>query len=168
MLLITIILLTVFILNLIFYWLLFLKVKSKEQKMVKIFYRLFPLIWTLSLVPIPIINSGFLILFLSSNYSYFEYYWVYFALLGIVFIIIGVIFAKRAKKEYEVKSLDESDNKLITYGIFRIIRHPVYSAWAFLFLGVAIISDSLISLIISPLIFIVLEIHALVEEKLIL
>ena len=168
MLLITIILLTIFILNITVYWLLFLKVKNKEQKIVKIFYRLFPLIWTLSIIPVPIINSSFLILFIASNYSYFEYYWVYFALLGIAFIIIGIYFAKRARKEYEVKSLDESDVKLITYGIFRIIRHPVYSAWAIIFLGVAIISDSLISLIISLLIMIILELHAIIEEKLIL
>ena len=168
MLLITIILLTIFILNITVYWLLFLKVKNKEQKIVKIFYRLFPLIWTLSLIPVPIINSSFLILFIASNYSYFEYYWVYFALLGIAFIVIGFIFAKSARKEYKVKSLDESDIKLITYGIFRIIRHPVYSAWAIIFLGVAIISDSLISLIISLLIMIILELHAIIEEKLIL
>jgi len=168
MLLITIVLLAIFILNITVYWLLFLKVKNKEQKLVKIFYRLFPLIWTLSLIPIPIINSGFLIFLFSSNYSFFELYWVYFALLGIVFIIIGINFAKRARKEYKVKSLDESDTKLITYGIYRIIRHPVYSAWAILFLGVAIISDSLISLITCPLIIIILEINAAIEEKLIL
>ena len=168
MFLITIILLTIFILNLVVYWVLFIKVKNKERKIMKIFSKLFPLIWTLSLIPVPIINSSFLILFFSSNYSYFEYYWVYFALLGFAFIVIGYNFAKRARKEYKVKSLDESDVKLITYGIFRIIRHPVYSAWAIIFLGVAIISDSLISLIISLLIMIILELHAIIEERLIL
>ena len=168
MFLITIILLTIFILNLVVYWVLFIKVKNKERKIMKIFSKLFPLIWTLSLVPIPIINTSFLIFFFSSNYSYFEYYWVYFALLGIAFIVLGINIAKRARKEYKVKALDAANTKLITYGIFRIIRHPIYSAWAIIFLGAAIISDSLISLIISLLIMIILELHALIEEKLIL
>ena len=168
MLVITIILLTIFILNIIVYWVLFLKVKNKEKNLVRLFYKIFPVVWSLSLIPIPIINTSFLRLYFPNNYSYFEYYWIYFVLLGIAFIIIGIIFAKRAKKVYKVKLLDESSTKLITYGIFRLIRHPVYSAWGIIFLGVAIISDSLISLIISPLIFVILEINAMIEEKLIL
>lgn len=168
MLLITIILLTIFTLNIVVYWILFVKVKNKERKLINLFYKVFPLIWTLSLIPIPIINSSFLVLLFPQNYSYFEYYWIYFVLLGLTFIIIGIVFAKKARKVYKVKSLDESHSKLITYGIFRLIRHPVYSAWGIIFLGVSIISDSLISLIISPLIIIILEINGLIEEKLIL
>ncbi|MDX1798061.1 MAG: methyltransferase, partial [Candidatus Lokiarchaeia archaeon] len=67
-----------------------------------------------------------------------------------------------------LKSIDESSSNLITNGIFKLIRHPIYSSWGIMFLGLAIISDSLISLIISPLILILLEIHAIIEEKLIL
>lgn len=168
MLLITIILLIIFIFNLILYWILFLKVKDKERKSVKVFYKLFPLIWSLSIVPIPIINSSFLILYFPNNFSYFQEYWIFFALFGITLIIIGINFAKRARKVYKVKSLDETSSKLITKGIFKLIRHPIYSAWGIIFLGAAIISDSFISLLISLLILIILEIHAMLEENLIL
>ncbi|MFX1419917.1 MAG: methyltransferase family protein [Promethearchaeota archaeon] len=168
MFLITIVLLIVFILNIIVYWILFLKVNNKEQKILKIYYKIFPSIWTLSIIPIPILNTSFLILFFPNNYSYFEYYWIYFTLLGIAFIIIGINFAKRAKKLYKIKILDDNSTNLITYGIFRLIRHPIYSAWATIFLGLSFISDSLTSLLVSVLIFVILEINAMVEEKLIL
>lgn len=168
MLLITIILLIIFIFNLILYWIIFLKINNKERKLVKFYYRLFPLIWTLSIVPIPIINSSFLILYFPKNFSYFQDYFIFFALLGITFIIIGINFAKRAKKVYKVKSLEKKSSKLITHGIFKLIRHPIYSAWTIIFIGAAIISDSIISLLVSPLILILLEIHAMFEENLIL
>lgn len=168
MFLITIILLVIFLFNLVVYWVLFLKVKKKEKKIVKLFYKIFPLIWTLSLVPVPIINSSFLKMYFPNNYSYFDQYWLLFALFGIALIIIGIIFARRANKVYKVKSMDKNSSNLITKGIFKLIRHPVYSAWGIIFLGIAIISDSLISLIISSLIFIILEINAIIEEKLIL
>jgi protein-S-isoprenylcysteine O-methyltransferase Ste14 len=168
MFLITIILFLVFVLNLILYWVIFLKVKSKEKKLVTFFYKIFPVIWTISIIPIPIINSSFLILLFPNNLSYFGYQWIYFALFGIVFIILGINFAKRARNLYKVKSLDETDSKLITYGIYKLIRHPIYSAWSIIFLGAAILSDSLICLIFSFIFLIVMEFHAIIEEKLIL
>lgn len=168
MVLITIILLAIFIFNLTIYWVIFIKIKSKDKKIVKLFYKLFPVIWTLSLLPIPIINSSFLRWYLPLNYSYFDQYWIFFALFGIALIILGIIFTKKANRVYKVKSLDENSSNLVTKGIFKLIRHPVYSAWGLIFLGIAIISDSLTSLIISGLIFIILEINAIIEEKLVL
>ncbi|MFX0023033.1 MAG: methyltransferase family protein [Candidatus Hermodarchaeota archaeon] len=166
MLLVTIILIITFSLNLVIYWVIFLKNKENEEK--HIFFKIFPVIWTLSLVPIPVINSSFLRMFFPNNYSYFGDFWIFFVLFGIVLIFIGIIFIKRANRVYKVKSIDEDSSKLITKGIFKLIRHPIYSAWGLIFFGVAIISDSLISLITSALIFILLEIHSIYEEKLIL
>ena len=168
MLLITLILVLIFILNLITYWILFLKVKDKQNKLVKFFFKVFPVTRIISLIPIPILNSSFLNIYFPQNYSYFHEYWIYFALLGIFFIIVGIIFANKANKVYKVKALDETSSKLITSGIFRIIRHPVYSAWGIIFLGVAIISDSFVSLILSLVILLILEVDALIEENLIL
>ncbi|MFW9828585.1 MAG: methyltransferase family protein [Candidatus Thorarchaeota archaeon] len=168
MLLITIILFLVFVLNFILYWVIFLKVKSKDKRLIKFFYKIFPVIWTITIIPIPIINSSFLILILPNNQSYFGYQWIYFALFGVLFVILGINFAKRAIKLHKVKSLDKSDSKLITYGIYRLIRHPIYSAWSIIFLGAAILSDSLICLIFSYIFLFVMEFHAIIEEKLIL
>jgi protein-S-isoprenylcysteine O-methyltransferase Ste14 len=166
MLLVTILLITIFSLNLVIYWVIFQKNKEKEKK--HIFFKIFPMIWTLSLIPIPIINSSFLRIFFPDNYSYFGDYWIFFVLFGIALIFMGIIFIIRANRVYKVKSMDQDKSKLITKGIFKIIRHPIYSAWGLIFLGIAIISDSLISLVVSIIIFILLEIHSMLEEKLIL
>ncbi|MFW9819923.1 MAG: methyltransferase family protein [Candidatus Thorarchaeota archaeon] len=166
MLLVTILLVFTFSLNFVVFWGLFLKNKDKGKKI--FYYKLFPVVWTLSLVPIPIINSSFLRMFFPNNYSYFEDLWIFFILFGIALIIVGIIFIKRANEVYKVKLMDENSSNLITKGIFKLVRHPIYSSWGIIFLGLAIISDSLISLIISPLILILLELHAIIEEKLIL
>ncbi|MFW9972638.1 MAG: methyltransferase family protein [Candidatus Odinarchaeota archaeon] len=150
------------------YWGLFQKAKNREKKIIKVFYKIFPVIWAIVLFPIPILNTSFLKFYFTSNYSYFEQYWIFFALFGIALIILSVSFAKRAYKLYKRQSRNENKSYLITTGIFRLIRHPIYSAWGLFFLGIAILSDSFTSLIISPLIFIILEIHAIFEEKLIL
>jgi protein-S-isoprenylcysteine O-methyltransferase Ste14 len=168
MIILTLILLSVFITNIIIYWLIYLKIKNKEKGIIKFYYKIFPRIWIISIVPIPIINSSFLILLFPNNISYFQYYWIYFVLFGITFIVLGVFFAKKARKEYKIKSYDESETKLITSGVYRIVRHPIYLSWVIIFLGVAIISDSFISLVVSLIFLIVLEIHAICEEKLIL
>ena len=167
-LLITIILVLIFISNLITYWILFLKVKDKKNKLVKVFFKIFPILWTISIIPIPIINSSFLKVYFPQNISYFDEYWIFFVLLGIFFIIVGIIFANKANKVYKIKALDETHSELITSGVFRIIRHPVYLAWVMIFLGAAIISDSFVSLILSPVFLLILEVHALIEENLIL
>jgi len=165
---ITIVLVFIFFSNLSLYWILFLKVKEKNNKLVRLFYKIFPIIWAFTLITIPIINSSFLRAYFPENLSYFDEYWNLFALLGIAFIIIGINFAKKARKVYRVKPLGKESSNLITSGIFRIIRHPVYSGWVIIFLGAALISDSLISLILCPIIYIILEFHTLIEEKLIL
>jgi protein-S-isoprenylcysteine O-methyltransferase Ste14 len=166
MLLVTILLTLAFSLNLVVYWVLFLRNKDNTKKI--FFYKIFPIVWTISLVPIPIINASFLRIFFPNNYSYFEDLWIFFILFGISLISIGIIFIRRANKVYKVKSMDENSPKLITKGIFKLIRHPIYSAWGIIFFGLAIISDSLVSLIISPIIFILLEINSILEERLIL
>ncbi|MFX1344311.1 MAG: methyltransferase family protein [Promethearchaeota archaeon] len=165
-LLLTIILVLIFFSNLSLYWILFQKVKKKKNKFVKMFYKIFPIIWAFVLITIPIINSSFLKVVFPENSSYFGDYWNLFALLGIAFIIIGINFVKKAQKAYDIKHINRAD--LITSGVFRIVRHPIYSGWVIIYLGAALISDSLTSLILCLFIYVCLELHALIEEKLIL
>jgi len=143
-------------------------VEDKNKKVVKIFYNFHSVIWAFTLITIPIINSSFLRFFLPENISYFKDYWILFALLGIVFIILGINFARRASKLKKNKLKNENNSNLITSGVFRIIRHPNYSAWIIIFFGIALISDSLVSLIFCPIVLLLLEIHASIEEKLVL
>ena len=161
--LITILLMFIFILNLVTYWLLYEKNKEKLSK--KLFYKLFPVIWTLSIIPIPIINSGFLEFLFPTNYSYFQEYWIFFALLGILFIIIGIIFAKRAKKLFKINMVHGNSTNLIRSGVFKIVRHPTYFSWTIIIFGAALISDSLISLIIGVLIYTLFFLYYLQFKK---
>ena len=165
---ITFILLFTFISSLIIYWVIHLKVEDKNNKLVKIFYNLYSIIWAFTLITMPILNSSFLRFYFPENLSYFKSYWILFTLLGIVFIILGINFARRANQLKKNKLINENNSKLITSGVFRIIRHPIYSAWTIIFFGIALISDSLVSLIFCPIILLILEIHASIEEKLVL
>ncbi|MFX1375888.1 MAG: methyltransferase family protein [Promethearchaeota archaeon] len=165
---ITIILVLIFILNISIYWIVSSKVNDTNKKSIKAFYNIFPILWKLILIIIPIINLSFLRFYFPENLSYFDDYWNLFALLGIVFIIIGINFSKKAKKAYNIKTSHQNSSKLITSGVFRIIRHPIYSGWVIIFFGAAIISDSLTSLILCPVLYIIMTIHTLLEEKLIL
>jgi len=165
---ITLSLLFLFISSLIIYWVIHLKVEDKNKKVVIIFYNFHSVIWAFSLITVPFINSSFLRFYLPENLSYFKDYWILFALLGIVFILLGINFARRASKLKKNKIQNENNSELITSGVFRIIRHPTYSAWIIIFFGIALISDSLVSLIFCPIISLILEIHASIEEKLIL
>jgi protein-S-isoprenylcysteine O-methyltransferase Ste14 len=161
---ITIILFLFFILILILQWILFFKIRNKKL-LIKLKQQ-FAIIRSLILIIIPILNSSLLRFYFSENLSYFKDYWNLFALLGIVFIILGINIAKRG---YQLKKRQKAEKKsnLITSGVYRIIRHPKYSAWVILFIGMALISDSIISLILCPIILISFEIHAFFEEKLI-
>lgn len=158
----------VFISDLFVYWIIYLRVINKKNRLVIIFYTIFPMIWTCTLVIIPIINSSFLRFYLPENLSYFKEYWNLFALLGIVFIILGINIAKRKRKINNNITSNKKNSKLITSGIYRIIRHPSYSAWVIIYFGLALISDSLISLILCPILLIILEIHTSIEENLVL
>lgn len=160
---ITLILVLIYILNLSVYWILYLKAKDKKNKSVKHYYNIFPIIWISILIIMPIINSSLLKFYFSENLSYFKEYWTLFVLLGVVFLIIGINFAKKARQMYRIKN-----SKLVTTGVFKIIRHPSYSAVVIIFFGAALISDSLITLIICPIILLSLEVHTVIEEKLIL
>ena len=65
-------------------------------------------------------------------------------LLGGVLLLIGILFLIRAA--YEVLTQFES-GKLITGGLFRFVRNPIYSAWIlFIIPGLALLTNSWIFL----------------------
>jgi protein-S-isoprenylcysteine O-methyltransferase Ste14 len=67
----------------------------------------------------------------------------------------------RNKREY----MEKGAVKLNIKGIYEIIRHPMYTNWILAFVGLAFIFDSFLSLLISPLLVILLELQAYLEEK---
>ena len=48
------------------------------------------------------------------------------------------------------------------------MRHPLYSAWALVYIGLSFICDSLIAIILIPFVLIIFNIKSFLEEKLLL
>ena len=116
------------------------------------------------LILIPLITSSILALFFGTI-SYFQDSWLWFILLGIILIIVGVKFVKSAQDVNKIQGYAKGKHQLITVGVFKIMRHPNYFAWAIIFLGLALILDSLIALLLTPFIVLFLEFGGYLEEK---
>lgn len=98
--------------------------------------------------------------FFPENLSYFHNLWGWFSLIGVIFIIGGSrIMYLATKLLYQKKS------KLVTKGIYKTTRHPIYLALILILFGSAIILDSVAGLLLIPLIIAVLGIISLLEEK---
>lgn len=74
---------------------------------------------------------------------------------GLIFIIIGLAIRFAARKElgsqYSVRVATSEDHKLITSGIFRVIRHPAYLGLLFLFIGIPLSAWSLPGFLLAVL-----------------
>lgn len=160
--LIIILLIVIFLLNYLLYLIISFKIKNEENRIKISYLKLYPKISAICLVLIPIINSSFLQILFPENISYFKEYWLWFVLVGIIFIILGIKFLSMVKKIKPNKSKFEST------GPYKIVRHPKDTGWILLFLGLACILDSFISVIISPIFIFLLELKDYLEEKFIL
>jgi len=105
-------------------------------------------------------TSNFFQFFFPENFSYFHDLWGWFSLIGVIFIIGGSRIMYLA-----TKLLHQKEGKLVTKGIYKTMRHPIYLALILISFGSAIILDSVIGLLLIPLIIAVLEIISLLEEK---
>ena len=168
---ITCILVGLFLLNFFLYWIIFLKTERKISKWWDIYTEIFFILWTLIIFLIPIITSIFLSLLFGSDI----YYQFPLVSLEIIFIILGIIlvglslkFGITTMKLNKMKGLAKGRFPLITKGVYRIMRHPLNTSWAVLFLGLALIFESLIALIIFPFFVLLLWVEGLLEEKYIL
>jgi protein-S-isoprenylcysteine O-methyltransferase Ste14 len=105
--------------------------------------------------------------FLSPIYNFAPYPW---NLLGIVPLVTGValnLMADAAFKEVQttVKPFEIS-TALITTGVFRMSRHPMYFGMALILFGIAILMGSLAPLIIIAIFAILMElVFVRTEEK---
>ena len=113
-----------------------------------------------------------------SNYSYwFEnafslnqiFSWVFLTISGYL-IIVGVILIKKIgkpNKQRDEKNLYqfEQTSELIDKGIFKYIRHPLYSSLLFLTWGIFLKNPSLELFIITIISSVMLYLTALFDEK---
>jgi len=161
---ITAILLVVFLANYFLYLILFLKTERKRSKAWDNYTKLYLILWIVPIILIPLITSSILSPFFGTI-SYFQESWLWFILLGIILIIVGVKFVKSAQEVNKIQGYAKGKYQLITVGVFKIMRHPKYFAWAIIFLGLALIFDSLIALLLTPFIVLFLEFGGYLEEK---
>ena len=168
MLIIVLILIIIFPINILAYWFIVLKQKTIYTKFRKLYNKLFPFIWTICIVLIPITNSSFFRLLFIENISYFHQYWLWFILIGIIIIILGIKIQSLAKKSLKLETNEGDSLKLIKKGVYEIVRHPQYLSWILIYLGITFILDSFIAVIWSPILIFLTEILCLLEEKYIL
>lgn len=165
MFIISLILTAAFLINYTVFWVISLKLSSFYTKIKHQYLRVYSIIWKLSLCLIPLSGSSFLEPIFSENISYFRQYWIWFLLLGIIFIVVGVRIQLLAKKIEKRKVSEGKGDTLFTKGVHEIVRHPIDLAWILIFLGLTFIFDSLFAVILSPFIFILVEIEGFLEEK---
>lgn len=76
---------------------------------------------------------------------------VFLAILGILVILLGLIIYILAIKIKITKAIKE--NRLLTTGVYSIVRNPIYSAWLLLCTGALLCSGSLLLALLLFLIF---------------
>jgi len=161
--------LIIFILiNYFIYIIILISIKDKNAKFRIIYLKILMLIVYISIVVIPILNSSFLYFIFPENISYFTQFWIWFLPLGIILIIVGIKINTMTKKNSKNKLYKWLEFNLLDEGIYKIMRHPRYSAFILMYFGLILILDSFIGLILCPILYILLEIKIFVEEKLIL
>jgi len=137
------------------------KNKSYDKLMTR--GKFFQYLFLVTLLIITFFTSNIFQSFFPENLSYFHNLWGYFALIGIIFIIGGSRIMHLA-----TKLLHQEMGKLITKGIYKTTRHPIYLALILISFGSAIILDSVAGILLIPLNTGVLEILSSLEEKYVL
>jgi len=91
-------------------------------------------------------------------------------LLGVVPLVIGIIFNLLADGAFKktgttVKPFEESTT-LITTGVFRISRHPMYVGMVLILIGIAVLMGALTPYVVIPVFVILMEIVFIrIEER---
>ena len=165
MIILSLILITLFLLNYITFW---IKISDKKSNFLSLYQKISPVISIICLNTIPIFNSSFLEPFFHENISYLRQYWIWFLLLGVIFLTLGFKIHSLEKKILKAEQRDEKEIKLVTNGVYKIVRHPNCLAWLLIFIGSAFILDSFISLILIPPLVILTELYGFLKEKYVL
>ena len=127
--------------------------------------KIFPVIWIICIVLIPIANSSFLQPFFSENISYFYKYRLWFILIGIILIVFGMKIHSLTIKLLKSAIYEKESPKLLKKGVYEIMRHPQYLSWLLFYLGITFIFDSFIAIVFSPILIILTDLLCFLEEK---
>ena len=168
MIVISLILVTLFLLNYMGFWVVLIKTSDKKSNLLDFYKKIFPSIWIICINTIPFINSSFLAPYFNENISYLRQYWIWFLMLGVVFLVVGFRIYSLIKKSLESEQSNNNDYKLATGGVYRIVRHPNCLAWLLIFIGSTFVLDSFIGMILIPLLIILIEVNCFLKEKYVL
>lgn len=95
-------------------------------------------------------------------------YWIKIA--GMIFWILGIIISLAAlitlNRNLSPFPTPLPNAKLIKYGIYKYIRHPIYSGILFFTLGFSLYSESTLRLVVFFLLLILFSFKAAYEERL--
>jgi protein-S-isoprenylcysteine O-methyltransferase Ste14 len=112
------------------------------------------------LFSIPVLNMRFL-----ASKTYFQDLWIGFIVLGGLFVGLGVIIFKRTLEVSLENDTFIGKFQVLNKGMYKLVRHPIYLSIILMFIGLSFIFDSVLSIILIPIIIILLEIQAYFEEK---
>ncbi|TXT61244.1 MAG: membrane protein of unknown function [Promethearchaeota archaeon] len=145
------------IVNFLWYWIVLSKNFPQISRRVSI---TFLTILMALLLSIPILNMRFLV-----NKSYFQELWIGFILLGALFVVMGVLLFKKTIEISLENGYFIGKFSVLNKGVYEVVRHPIYLSYILIFIGFSFIFDSVISIILIPIIIIIFEIQAYCEEK---
>ncbi|MBQ3021618.1 MAG: isoprenylcysteine carboxylmethyltransferase family protein [Bacilli bacterium] len=93
---------------------------------------------------------GFIVAGLNYRYSWIELPNIVVYISSIIFIISYILYGEVLKENaYLARTIEVSNNqKLIDTGLYKIVRHPMYTVTLLLFLSMPLILNSLLSFII--------------------
>ena len=93
---------------------------------------------------------GFVVVGLNYRYSWIKLPNIVVIISSVIFILSYIMYAVVLKQNaFLARTIKvDKDQKLITTGLYSIVRHPMYTATIFLFLSMPLVLNSLISFII--------------------
>jgi len=159
------ILFSIFLLSFYFHSRVLLKNYALKNKFNSEYTKFYSIIGIISLYLIPIMNSSLFQDIFPENFSIFRQLSIWFLILGIIFVVLGIKLYSLARKTLHVFDPHKQENNLIKSGIFMVMRFPSYSIMIIVFIGLAFIFDSYLSLILCPFLFIILVVKCNFEEK---
>jgi len=118
----------------------------------------------LLIIPILIITVIFIILSFYNVIPIYNLNSMIITVMGFVLIILGIVFwllaNLKSKIDDEIKS-----NRLVTTGIYSIVRHPIYAAFLYVVTGAILITDNLYLFVLPIIYWIVLTIGMIKTEE---
>lgn len=90
---------------------------------------------------------------------------IWFSALGIIFIIFALIIFIFSLKMRKVLGAQDTSGKLLTSGVYKFCRHPIYFSISLISLGFPLILYNIEGLLLIPLIILVNFLTGKIEEK---